>query len=139
LVKNRRTDRVASLIRRTLGQLLLSKLSDPRIDPGRTSITHVEVSEDLVAAKVYVSVQGTEAEQRNALRALRHAGGHLQELMMRGIRLRHTPVLEFVPDIEFKKTLETLQLIDQAMAEIRPQPGDEQIDSQAEPGGVDVE
>ena len=139
MVNNRRTDRVESLIRQTLGQLLLSKLSDPRIDPGRTSITHVEVSEDLVAAKVYVSILGTDAEQRKALRALRHAGGHLQELMMRQIRLRHTPILEFVHDTEFKKTLKTLQLIDRATTEIRPQPDDGQSDSQDEAGQAGVE
>ncbi len=39
--------------------------------------------------------------------------------MMRQIQLRNTPVLEFVQDEKFKKTLRTYQLIDQAMAEIR--------------------
>ena len=116
---SRRTDRVGSLMRQTLGQLLLSKISDPRIDPARTSITAVEVTEDLLTAKVYVSVIGSEAEQRNTIRALKRAGGHFQELMMRQIKLRHTPVLEFVFDTGFKKTLETLQIIEHAMEEIR--------------------
>ena len=95
---SRRTQRVGSLMRQTLGQLLLSKLSDPRFESARTSITHVEVDEDLLRAKVFVSVIGTETEQRTAIRALQHAGGHLQELMMRQITLRHTPMLEFVLD-----------------------------------------
>ena len=99
--------------------MILSNLSDPRIDPARVSVTRVEVPADLVTAKVYVSVMGTEAEQRNALRALRHAAGHVQELMMRQVKLRHTPVLQFVLDTNLKKTLETLQIIDEAMAEIR--------------------
>ena len=139
MVKRRRVDRVESLIRQTLGPLLLSKLSDPRIDPGRTSITHVEVSDDLLTAKVYVSIRGTDAEQRKALRALRHAGGHLQELMMRQIRLRHTPILEFVPDTEFKRTLKTLQMIDRALGESRSGGDDGQSDSQDGPGGVGVQ
>jgi len=116
---SRRTDRIGSVIRQTLGELLLSKLSDPRVDPARTSITHVDVADDLMSAKVYVSVIGSEADQRKALHGLQHAGGRLQELMMRRIMLRHTPILEFVTDTEFKKTLETLQVIEQAMAEIR--------------------
>ncbi len=139
MVKRRRADRVESLIRQTLGQLLLSKLSDPRIDPGRTSITHVAVSDDLLAAKVYVSILGTDAEQRKALRALRHAGGHLQELMMRQIRLRHTPILEFVADIEFKRTLKTLQLINRAKGEGRQEGDDEPSDSQDGPGEAGVQ
>jgi ribosome-binding factor A len=116
---SRRTERVASLIRETIGHLLLAKLSDPRVDPALTSVTRVEVPEDLLTARVYVSVVGTVSQQRNALRALSHAAGHLQELMKRQIQLRNTPVLEFALDEKFKKTLETYQLIDQAMAEIR--------------------
>ena len=43
---SRRTDRIASLIRDTVGMLLLTKMSDPRIDPALTSITRVEVPAD---------------------------------------------------------------------------------------------
>ncbi|MCD6365243.1 MAG: 30S ribosome-binding factor RbfA [Planctomycetes bacterium] len=115
----RRRDRIASLMRQTLGEILLSKLSDPRVDSARTSITSIEVAEDLLSAKVYVSVLGSEAEQRKTLRALSRAGGYLQELMMEQIRLRNTPILKFVADRQFKKTMETYQIIDQAMDEIR--------------------
>ncbi|MCD6303371.1 MAG: 30S ribosome-binding factor RbfA [Planctomycetes bacterium] len=116
---SRKTQRVGSLIRQVLGEVILAKLSDPRIDPARTSIVRVEVPEDLLTAKVFVSVMGTEAQQRRTIRALRHAGGRLQELMMQRITLRHTPVLDFQIDVRFKKTLQTLDLIEQAMAEIR--------------------
>jgi ribosome-binding factor A len=118
VIMTRRTERVGNLVRNTIGQLLLSKLSDPRIDPAKTSVTHVEVTEDLLTAKVYVSVIGSEAQQRRAMRGLQRAAGRIQELMMRQIKLRHTPVLHFVLDTNFKKTLQTLQLIQQAMEEI---------------------
>lgn len=116
---SRRSDRVGNLIRNVLGELLLTKLSDPRIEPARTSITRVEVPEDLLTAKVYVSVLGTEGEQSRTLHALRHAAGHIQELMTRQISLRHTPNLEFVLDTQFKKALQTFALIEQAMEDIR--------------------
>jgi ribosome-binding factor A len=83
------------------------------------SITRVEVADDFTRAKVYFSAMGTEAEQRNVMRALRHASGRIQELMMKQISLRFTPVLEFVPDVQFKKSLTTLALIQQAMQELR--------------------
>jgi len=126
---SRRTERINNLIRNVIGELLLAKMSDPRIDPARVSITRVEASEDLTSAKVFVSVIGTEAQQRNTLRALRHAAGRLQDLMMRQIELRYTPVLDFILDVNFKKTLKTLQLIQQAMAEIDRK-------KQAEKGGA---
>jgi ribosome-binding factor A len=116
---SRRTDRISSLIRDTIGSLLISKMSDPRIDPARTSVTRVEVPADLLTAKVYVSVMGTEAEQRTTLRALQHASGHIQQLMMREIELRNTPILTFELDVAFKKTIETLALIQQVSEELR--------------------
>jgi len=135
---------VASLIRNTIGQLLLAKISDPRIDPAKTSVTRVEVPDDLLTAKVYVSVIGTEAEQRTTLRALRHAAGRVQELMMREIRLRHTPLLEFALDEKFKKTLETYRLIQVAMDEIRQkeqrqsgEPAEAEGQNGQEPGNQD--
>ena len=116
---SRRTQRVASLIRQILGQALLSKIADPRIDPALTSVTRVEVPEDLLTARVYISVMGTEAQQQLALRAIRHASGRLQQLMVGQMSLRNTPILSFELDVEFKKTLQTLDLIERAMAEIR--------------------
>ncbi len=104
----RRSERVGNLIRQTIGELLLSKLSDPRLDPAITSVTHVEMTDDLLGAKVYVSVMGDGADQRKTLRALQHAAGHIQKLMMRQIRLRNTPVLDFVLDTwEVESDLDT--------------------------------
>jgi len=135
---SRRTERVGNLIRETISELIFKKLSDPRIDPAVTSVTRVDVPEDLLTAKVYVSILGAEGRQRSGIRALRHASGHLQELMTRRIKLRHTPVLEFILDTRFKKTLETLEIIDRAMAEIRQEPagGGEENDSAEGPAGA---
>jgi len=98
---------------------VLEKLADPRIDTAKMSVTRVEVGEDLLTAKVYVSVMGGEPEQRCTLRALDHAAGYIQDLMMRRISLRHTPVLKFLLDTKYKKTLETWKVIEQVMDEIR--------------------
>ena len=127
---SRRLERINNLIRNTIGQLLLAKISDPRIDPARTSVTHVETADDLLSARVYISVMGTEGEQRRTLTALRHASGHIQERMMREIDLRSTPILTFDLDTKFKKTLETLQILQKVSQEIREKE-EQDADSQA--------
>jgi ribosome-binding factor A len=116
---SRRLERINALIRNTIGQLLLAKISDPRIDPARTSVTHVDTADDLLSAKVYVSVIGTEGQQKRTVTALKHASGHIQELLAEKIELRNTPVLTFKLDTQFKKTLETLTLIQKVSEEIR--------------------
>ena len=106
------------MLRQKIADALMRKVADPRIDPGKTSITRVEVTEDFLTAKVYVSVMGEPADQRLTLRALQHAAGRIQEIAMKDVSLRHTPVLTFCLDEQFKKTMETLSLIQQAMDEI---------------------
>jgi ribosome-binding factor A len=118
---NRRTDRAAKLIQETVGHIILERMNDPRIDPARVSVTRVEVAEDMMHAKVYCSVMGSEADQRKAMRALQHAAGRIQDLMTERVNLRFTPVLQFVSDVQFKRSLTTLALIQQAMEEIRQQ------------------
>ncbi len=116
---SRRTERVGNLIRNTLGQLLLSKMSDPRFDSARTSITRVEVPEDLLTARVYVSVTGSKEDQHKTIAALQHAVGYLQERLGREISLRNTPRLTFEIDVKFKKTLEILSIISEIAEERR--------------------
>ena len=131
----RRTDRIGNLIRNTLGSILLSKMSDPRFDTAKVSITHVEVPEDLLTAKVYVSVIGEQKEQNMALAALNSARGFLQERMGREISLRHMPRLSFVIDEQFKKTMETLNILQQVAQELRQK--DETRAQQQESGNED--
>jgi len=114
-----KTKRLSSLIRSTLGQALLTRMSDPRFDPVRTSITRVEVSGDLRTATVYVSVSGDEKLERLTVAALKHAAGYLQDQLMERVRLRHTPVLTFEIDTAFKKTQETLDILSEVGREIR--------------------
>ncbi len=116
---NRRTERVCSLIRDVIGEIILAKISDPRIDPARVSVTRVQTADDFLSATVFVSVLGEEKQQKLALAALQHAAGHVQELMMRQIDLRNTPVLTFRLDKQFKKTLQTLQILQKVSEEIR--------------------
>jgi ribosome-binding factor A len=118
---SRRTDRVGNLIRNELGQILLAKMSDPRFDPIRTSITRVTVPEDLLSATVYLSVAGPESAEKKTVSALTHAAGYLQEQLMKRIQLRHTPKLDFRIDTKFKKTVETLNLIAEVSAELHAQ------------------
>ena len=89
----RRTERICSTIRRT-------------------------IAEDLLVAKVYISVLGDEAAQRRTIEAMRHAAGYFQELVGRQVQLRYTPALEFHADTQFKKTLETLEVIQRVSEEL---------------------
>ncbi|MFO7245676.1 MAG: 30S ribosome-binding factor RbfA [Thermaerobacter sp.] len=91
-----RRQRVAEALRDELGRLLQMELKDPRV--GLASIVQVEVSQDLRHARVYVSVYGSEEEQRQAMQALNGAKGWLRGEVGRRLGLRYAPELTFVAD-----------------------------------------
>ena len=68
--------RMAEAIREVVASAILFEVADPRIQA--VTVLRVEVSADLRQATVYVSVMGTEAEQKLAMRGLKHAAGFLQ-------------------------------------------------------------
>ncbi|MBN1341379.1 MAG: 30S ribosome-binding factor RbfA [Phycisphaerae bacterium] len=115
---SRRTEKVASTIRQVLSQGIATKLSDPRISQF-TSITRVEVSGDLMNASVYISVMGSETDERTTMAGLQHARGFLQSLLAKALPTRHCPQLRFVADRGMKKQIETLALLDQISEERR--------------------
>ena len=129
-----RIEKVASLVREIVSEAIATRLSDPRIS-SLTSVTRVEVSGDLQFADVYISVVGTEAEQRRTMAGLQHAAGRIQSLLARQIRMRQCPRLRFVPDYSIKRGMETIRLINETMARTRTRQGQEDMDEQAQPDG----
>jgi ribosome-binding factor A len=109
-----RRERVAETIRREVAGILRFALSDPRV--GRATVTRVELTGDLALARVYVSVYGSGAEQKETLAVLGRARGRVRTLLGSRIRLRATPEIRFVfdPSVEFSIRLE--QILDQERA-----------------------
>ncbi len=107
------------MVQRTVSNTILNHLSDPRIE-GVVSVTHVEMSPDLRKASVYLSVLGkSEKAQRRTLVAIEHAKRHIQSYVADALNSKFCPVLDFQEDEKFKKTLETMNLIDRAASEYR--------------------
>lgn len=103
-----RVGRVGEQIKKELSIILQSELKDPRI--GFTTVTGVDVTNDLSQAKVYLSVLGNDEQKENTLKALDKAGGYIRSELGRRIRLRHTPELIFKFDnsIEYGSKIEEM-------------------------------
>ena len=114
---SRRSERLGNLIRTILAEAIRDHLSDPRI-PLVTSITRVEVSEDLEVARVHVSVMADEPKRKLCLTTLQNAAGRLRRLLAPELRLRRLPSLVFRLDDSVRHGIETLAVIDHAMREL---------------------
>ncbi len=135
---SRRTERLAALIRNLVAEAIQQRLSDPRI-PTITSVTRVEVTEDLALARIHVSVMAPEPQRRLCLTALQSAAGLLRRSLAPALRIRKVPLLEFRLDDSVRQGLETLAVIDHAMRELGEKPewerADEQEDDEAGEAG----
>jgi len=107
-----RKDRVASVIQEVVGAAVCRHLNDPRVDP-LTTITRVEVSGDLLIAKVFVSVPGGSAVENRTIAALKHATGFVQRLVAKELQLRQCPELRFSVDERVKGVRRTMDLLDE--------------------------
>jgi ribosome-binding factor A len=88
--------RVNEAIREILGDAITTELKDPRI--GFVTVTEVDTSPDLRAARVYVSVLGSPEERESSLVGLRSSHGVLQAKIASGMRMKRTPTLTFEYD-----------------------------------------
>ena len=88
-----RMRRINEVLREVIGAAIATELSDPRI--GFVTVTSVETSPDLRAAKVHVSVLGDEEEREATLTGLRSSHGVIQSKIAAETRMKRTPTLSF--------------------------------------------
>ena len=113
----RRQEKVASVVKEGVSDAIAHHLNDPRIE-GFVSVTKVEMAGDLRSAEVYLSIFGKDqATQSKTFAAISHAKNRIQALVAGRIQSKFSPVLHFHLDEQFKKTLETMRLIDEVASE----------------------
>lgn len=91
-----RMRRVNEAVREVLSTEIAQGLKDPRI--GFVTVTGVDVSPDLRAGRVYVSVLGDEHARAETLAGLSSSHGYLQGKVAHELNLKNTPTLTFVYD-----------------------------------------
>jgi ribosome-binding factor A len=115
-----RIERVSSLMRHEISELLQRQVKDPRLSQF-VAVTDVSLSADLKYARVFVSCMGSEEEKKTMLKGLGAASNFLRNQMAKRLRLRHIPELSFEWDDSIERGDHLLQLIDKVSAEHPPE------------------
>ena len=98
-----RKRKVESLLHETIGTILISgELKDPRLGQ-LVTVTSVSAAKDLRAARVFISVLGSDKARDRAVTVLNHAAGFIQKLIGPRLNLRYTPKLTFEYDDSLEK------------------------------------
>jgi ribosome-binding factor A len=104
---------VADRIVVELAEILSMRVEDPRL---RTlTVTGAKISRDLSAARVWVSGNVPEGEERGVLAALTHAAPYFRTLLAPRLQLRIVPTLQF----EIDRTIEAGTRIEQLLRDIK--------------------
>ncbi len=107
----RRQRRVAELVHRELSLLLLHDVKDPRL--AEVTITDVEVTKDLLLARVYFTTLDAEENGKEVLAGLEHAKGFLRTQLADRVELRFVPELVFNEDKSAQYGRHIDELLDQ--------------------------
>lgn len=126
MATSRRVERVASLIKREVSQMLLHGIKDDRVGSGMVSVTDVDVSGDLQHAKIFVSIYGTEEARAETMAGLKSATGYVRSELGHRVRLRRTPEVVFLEDRSLERGDRMLSLLNRLSQERR-----EMMDSEA--------
>lgn len=119
MATSRRVERVASLIKREVSQMLLHGIKDDRVGTGMVSVTDVNVSGDLQHAKIFVSIYGTEEAKAETMAGLRSATGYVRTELGRRVQLRRTPEVVFLEDASLERGDRMLSLLNRLSQERR--------------------
>lgn len=123
-MNKRRISRISEEMRKVISELLSRGIKDPRISP-LTSVTKVEVTNDLSYAFIYVSVLGNDEDKANTIKGLQSAKGYIKREIGNRIDLRILPELVFRLDESIEQGIYISQLIDKISREDREKRGDE--------------
>jgi ribosome-binding factor A len=104
-----RADRVAELIKHEVSDIITRKLNDPRI--GFTSVTVVDVGNDLRNAKIYVSIFGTTEQKNDTMAALFSATKFVRGELGHRLQLRDVPEIIFMQDDSIEKGAKVFEII----------------------------
>ena len=107
-----RSRRVEQQLLRTLNELLMFEVKDPRVRG--VSISAVEVVPDLSVARVWFSLLDPQADPAPVTEALASASGFMRSRLSRELTLRRSPELRFQWDDSSRRGSELSRLIDEA-------------------------
>ncbi|MGA2511752.1 MAG: 30S ribosome-binding factor RbfA [Candidatus Acidiferrales bacterium] len=96
-VQGHRSARIAEEIRNEVTLMLAGELKDPRLALPLI-VTEVRVAPGMRSVRVFVQLEGDDAERAAALKGLKAAAGFVRHELVERLNLRRAPEIIFIPD-----------------------------------------
>ena len=106
-----RLNRIDEEVKRALADIIRNDVKDDRLS-AMTSVTKVDVTQDLKFAKVYVSVYDTDKKRQASVDALNHGASFIRTRLARAVDIRRVPELTFLLDDSIEYSIKIAKLLD---------------------------
>jgi len=116
MAAKRRVDRLNSLLKEVISDVIHTKVKNPHLSQLIT-VTRVSISNDLRHAKVYVSVIGGDKEKRESIDTLNQASGFIGVNASKEVVMRFFPELKFILDDSAEQHARIEELLEQVKDE----------------------
>jgi ribosome-binding factor A len=129
----RRVARAEREIQTHVAQFLIRGFKTPL--PGLVTVASVRMPGDLRAAKIYVSVLGTDEQKKEALELLQERTFEVQNYLGKELKMRFCPKVTFYLDHATEKVLKVERILHNLESERKlknPKESDEETDTQLE-------
>lgn len=106
----RRVERVAELIKREMGKILLEDFKNAEI--GFVTVTDVDLTPDLRLARIYISVYGSPEKQKQTLQIIQEHTPFFRKLIGQRVKLRFTPEVRFEYDNSIARAVKVFEILE---------------------------
>ena len=110
--KNRRIDRVSSLLKKEITMIILNDLQGEINNYSFISITRIEISSDFQYSKIYVK-SGDNQEINKIVDNLNMVKNNIRHILSNRIDMRRVPEILFKEDNLMEKGLNVLKILDE--------------------------
>ena len=109
---NRRIQRVSSLLKKEISQILMNDLEDNLIIDNFVSITKIDISVDLQYCKIYISSTAGSDTNEKIVENLNISKSLIKHHLCKRVQMRRIPEIVFKLDKVYEEGLSVLKLLD---------------------------
>jgi len=113
MIKNRRIEKVSSLLKKEISLIINYDLEDDFISGNFVSITNIELTLDLQFCKLFISTSASDEMKVQIIENLNSKKNIIRHYLSQRLSMKRIPELVFKQDKVFDKGIEVLKVLDQ--------------------------
>ena len=113
MIKNRRVEKVSSLLKKEISLIINYELEDDLISGNFVSITNIELTLDLQFCKIFVSTSASEELKLQIIEQLNSKKNTIRHFLSKRLSMKRIPDLIFKKDKVFDEGIAVLKVLDE--------------------------